>query len=109
MVGAGWAAVLTLVTAAGGWAALGALLGVAYGIQVAPCIWSAFRVREPTGIALHTWTLSLVEAALWGAYGLTHSDVPIVLYATIGTMSSAAILARRLRVPRPAPAVTVPG
>ena len=109
VVGAGWAAVLTLVTAVGGWAALGALLGVAYGIQVAPCIWSAFRVREPTGIALHTWTLNLIEAVLWGVYALSHSDVPIALYAVIGTVASAAILARRLRVPRPTPAVTVPG
>jgi uncharacterized protein with PQ loop repeat len=106
LVGAAWAAMLTLVTAVGGWAALGAMLGVAYGIQMTPYIWSAFRVREPTGIALHTWTLSLVEAALWGVYGLAHSDLPIVLYAAIGTVSSAAILARRLRVPRPTPAVT---
>ena len=109
VIGAGWAAVLTLVTAVGGWAALGALLGVAYGIQMTPYIWSAFRVREPTGIALHTWTLNLIEAALWGTYALSHSDVPIALYASIGIVASAAILARRLRVPRPAPAVTVPG
>ena len=110
LVGAGWAAVLTLVTAAGGWAALGAMLGVAYGIQMTPYIWSAFRVREPTGIALNTWTFSLVEAALWGAYGLTHSDAPIVLYAVIGTISSAAILARRLRtggLARPTPVLAV--
>ena len=98
-----------LVTAVSGWAALGALLGVAYGIQVAPCIWSAFHVREPTGIATHTWTLNLIEAVLWGVYALSHSDVPIALYAVIGTVTSAAILTRRLRVPRPTPAITVPG
>jgi hypothetical protein len=72
------------------------MLGVAYGVQVTPCVWSAFRVRQPTGIALHTWTMNLVEAALWGIYGLAHGDIPIVLYAVIGTVASAAIVGRRL-------------
>jgi uncharacterized protein with PQ loop repeat len=92
--GAVWASALALVTVAGGWAALGTMLGMAYGVQMAPYVWSAFRVREPTGIAARTWIMNLVEAALWGAYGLAHGDAPIVLYAVIGTSASGAILAR---------------
>ena len=94
VVGAAWASALTVVTTAGGWAALGAMLGLAYGVQMSPCVWSAFRVREPTGIAPHRWTMNLVESVLWGVYGLGHAATPIVVYALIGTMSSAAILGR---------------
>jgi uncharacterized protein with PQ loop repeat len=111
VVGVGWAATLTVVTTAGGWAALGAMLGIAYGVQMTPYVWSAFRVRRPTGIAPHTWLMNLIESALWGAYGLTHGDVPIMLYAAIGTTTSAAILARRLGIDRralPATAAALP-
>jgi uncharacterized protein with PQ loop repeat len=105
VVGMAWAATLSLVTTAGGWAALGAMLGIAYGVQMTPYLWSAFRVRRPTGIAPHTWTMNLVESVLWGVYGVTHGDMPIVLYAVIGTTTSTAILARRVGLERrPAPA-----
>ena len=100
VVGTAWAATLTLATTAGGWAALGATLGIAYGVQMTPYLWSAFRVRRPTGIAVHTWTMNLVESVLWGIYGLAHGDRPIVLYAVIGTTTSTAILVRRLGLER---------
>ena len=94
VVGAMWAAALTMVTTAGGWAALGATLGLAYGVQMVPYVWSAFRVREPTGIAPHRWTMNLAEAVLWGVYGVGHAATPIVVYALIGSLSSVAILGR---------------
>jgi uncharacterized protein with PQ loop repeat len=102
VAGVVWAAALIVVTTAGGWAALGAMLGIAYGVQMTPYVWSAYRVRQPTGIATHTWTMNLVEAALWGVYGLAHADAPIVLYAVIGTTTSVAILARRVGTGRSA-------
>jgi hypothetical protein len=102
IVGAAWSAALILITMAGGWAALGAMLGVAYGVQVTPHVWSAYRVETPTGIAPRTWTMNFAEAVLWGTYGLAHGDGPIVLYAVIGTASSAAILGRA-RVSRGGP------
>jgi hypothetical protein len=76
------------------------MLGIAYGVQMTPYVWSAFRVRRPTGIAPRTWLMNLVESALWGAYGVAHGDVPIMLYAAIGTTASAAILARRVGIDR---------
>jgi hypothetical protein len=77
-----------------GWAALGMMLGLAYGVQMTPHVWCAFRVREPTGIAPHRWTMNLFEALLWGVYGVGHAATPVVVYAVIGTVCSAAILGR---------------
>ena len=44
--GTAWAVLLTGVTLIGGWSALGAVLGVSYAVQVAPSLWTAWRVAD---------------------------------------------------------------
>jgi len=90
-----WAGTLTVVTTSFGWAALGLLLSIAYAIQMAPCVWSAFRSRRPTGIAPMTWTFYAAEATLWCVYAVVHGDRPILCYGLIGATSAVAILVRR--------------
>lgn len=89
-----WAGALVLVTTALGWPALGLVLGGAYGVQIAPLLWSAFRTPDPSGIAPLTWVVALVEFALWWWYGLVVDDTAIVVMALIGLFSSAALVAR---------------
>lgn len=107
-----WGLVLVIVTAAAGWPVLGIVLGVAYAVQVAPSVWAAYRTWAPRGIAPATWACTLLEAALWGVYGVAERDAALVLFAITGITASIAILARwaatrhRFEVP---PAVAVPG
>jgi uncharacterized protein with PQ loop repeat len=103
--GIGWALFLCAVLALGGWVALGAVLGVSYGVQVAPSVWTAYRTWAPTGISPGTWSLLLVQVLLWGVYGLAERDGAIVLFAVTGTIASILMLARwavtRGRAPEP--------
>jgi len=58
-VAIGWAIVLTGIGIAGGTrtlgAALGAVLGAAYLVQVAPAVWTVLREPVPSGVATSTW------------------------------------------------------
>ena len=97
---------LTLVAVLFGWTALGIVLGLSYGLQVAPSVWSAYAVDDPAGISLPTWWLGLAQAVLWGIYAVGVADAGIITYAVIGVVSSAAIIGRvtLTRRPRPVPA-----
>ena len=61
--------ILVAGTTLGGFGFLGALLPIAYAVQVVPSIRSAYRTWAPSGIAITTWLLILVECLLWGAMG----------------------------------------
>lgn len=91
---AAWAAMLALALAGGGWALLGLVLGVSYGVQVAPGVWTAYRTPRPRAIAPATWVTILVEALLWGLYGLFHGDVPLLLFTITAVVASGLMLAR---------------
>jgi uncharacterized protein with PQ loop repeat len=98
-----WSAVLVATTAFGGWALLGAVLPLAYAVQVTPAVVAVYRARCPSGVAVATWAIVLVECALWGAYGLAKGDHALMLLAVVGCGSSLAIVARiaavRYRLP----------
>jgi uncharacterized protein with PQ loop repeat len=68
-----WAA---LLTAAGlsGRAGLGTALTVAFGVQVTPSVWTAYRADRTTGIATGTWLLIFGELLCWGVFGIYQSD-----------------------------------
>lgn len=87
-------ALLGAVTVAGSWPVLGLVLGWAYLPQLAPAVWSAYRSHDPSGVAVGTWTVILVEAALWLVYGRLVGDVPVLIYSVVGVASSGLILAR---------------
>ena len=51
----GWAIVLTGIGIAGGTRTLGAVLGAAYLVQVAPAVWTVLCEPVPSGVATSTW------------------------------------------------------
>jgi hypothetical protein len=105
---ASWLVVLVAARAFGGPAALAALLGAAYAVQLTPAVLTAWRTWSPSGIALTTWTLRLTEAVLWGAYGHVRGDLPLVLFGVFGTVESCAVLLRKHMTRHRPPAVEPP-
>lgn len=100
-----WAAIIVGTGVIGGTAALAILLAVAYAVQLAPAVWCAFRTCRPSGIAAVTWALVLVEAVLWGCYGLSHGDPALTWFGVLGTAGAAAILLRKLSTRQASPAL----
>jgi hypothetical protein len=91
---------LAAVALLGGALALATMLPLAYAVQVAPSVWSAYRAYTPTGIAAATWVLVGFEALLWGLYGWAHDDPATRMFAVVGSLAAAAILARKLATRR---------
>ncbi|MDF1596887.1 MAG: PQ-loop domain-containing transporter [Acidimicrobiia bacterium] len=94
MLGSSWALILTLVGVIGGWAGLGVLLGVSFGVQATPSLWTAFRTWAPKGISPGTWQLTLVEGLLWLVYGAAYSDRAIVMFGILSSAASSLMVAR---------------
>lgn len=91
-----WSIVLAVVTVAGGRAVLGALLPLAYAVQVVPAIWAAYRTWSPSGVAAARWVLIGIESVLSGAYGLAHDDHALTALGGVGLAAAAAILVRKV-------------
>jgi hypothetical protein len=89
----GWGALLVAVGLAGGWAVLGAVLGVSVWMSYSPQVVAAWRTPDLSGLAPGTWILALSEGVLWGGYGLAHGDAALVLWGSAATAASAAVLA----------------
>jgi uncharacterized protein with PQ loop repeat len=85
---------LISVATVGGWKVLGVVLGISYGIMLAPSLWTAYRTSIPSGIAPLTWWIGLIEAILWGYYGWFHSDQGILTFMVVGVTGSGLMLAR---------------
>ena len=85
---------LFVVGVTGGWGSLGVALGLSYGIQLAPSIWTAYRTADPSGVSPGTWWIGLVEAVLWGVFGFFHMDPGILTFSVVGITGSAIILVR---------------
>ncbi len=92
--GAVWGILLVATTLGAGWVALGVVLGLSYGVMIAPSVWTAYRTNDPSGISPGTWWIGVAEAALWGYYGLFHSDRGIITFGVVGVIGSALILTR---------------
>jgi uncharacterized protein with PQ loop repeat len=99
-----WSLFLAALGPVGGLVVLGLVLGLSYGVQVAPSVWSAYRTWAPSGVSPGTWAIALVEVSLWGLYGLGKGDVPIQVFALTGISSSLAMLARWAATRRRMPA-----
>jgi uncharacterized protein with PQ loop repeat len=91
-----WLAVLTAAGAVGGARGLGFLLPVSVLVANGPQLLVAWRERELSALSLGTWRLAVLEAVVWGAYGLAAGDRSIVLYGTLHLATSGAIVALRL-------------
>lgn len=88
----GWAAVLGVCAAVGGWSALGVALGASVAVSYAPQVVAAWRCADLAGLSPGTWLLAGAEGVLWGAFGLVISDVALVLWGTVATCGSVAVL-----------------
>jgi uncharacterized protein with PQ loop repeat len=95
-----WAAMLAGAYLLVGRAGLGALLTVAFAVQVAPSIWTAYRTERPTGISPGTWLLILGELSCWMTFGLYKSDPRLIALGITGVTASTLMLARIRRVAR---------
>ena len=92
--GLAWGALLVVIGLVGGWITLGVVLGLTYGVQLAPAVVSAYRTANPSGIAAGTWWIGLVEALLWGYFGLFHRNPGILTFAAVALVGTVAILFR---------------
>ena len=79
---------------AGGRAGLGALLTVAFLLQVTPSVWTAYRTVRPTGISSGTWLLILGELTCWMIFGLHTADPRLITLGASGIIVSVLMLAR---------------
>jgi uncharacterized protein with PQ loop repeat len=102
VAGLAWLGALATISTVGGHTALGAVLGVTYAVQVAPAVWTVWRTSSPSGVVASTWALIGLEGLLWGAYGAHHADPAVLIFAATATAASAATLARKVQVSRPA-------
>lgn len=94
--GAVFAAALIVSTLVGGWTTLGVVLGASFVVMIAPALWAAFSVPDPSGIAPGTWWLGVAEGLLWGVYGWYHEDAGLIVFAVTAIAGSAAMLGRYL-------------
>jgi uncharacterized protein with PQ loop repeat len=102
-----WAIMLVTAYLLLGRAGLGALLTVAFAVQVAPSILTAYRTASPTGISSGTWLLILGELSCWLIFGLHESDPRLITLGLTGVTASTLMLARIRRTARRAqPAAT---
>ena len=77
-----------------GRAGLGALLTVAFLLQVTPSVWTAYRTVLPTGISSGTWLLILGELTCWMIFGLHTADPRLITLGASGIIVSVLMLAR---------------
>ena len=99
---AAWAITLAAAGMAAGRPGLGALLTVAFLLQVTPSLWTAYRTLRPTGISSGTWLLILGELTCWLTFGLHTADPRLITLGTSGIIVSTLMLARIHRATRPA-------
>ena len=95
-----WALILLLTLVTTGLAGLGALLTVAFLLQMAPSLWTAFRTTDPSGISRGTWLLVCGELSCWLAYGLYQGDQRLIVLGISGIVCSTLMLARTVRFTR---------
>ena len=79
----------------GGWEMAGTVIGLGYGIQLAPAVVGAFRSTDLSGVAAGTWVIALVEAALWLLYG-TYVGDPALLAGGVSGVAMAGLILGRL-------------
>ena len=89
-----WASLLAAAAIVVGHAGLGALLTAAFVVQVAPCLWTAYRTARPTGVSSATWLLILGELFCWLLYGAHESDPRLTVLGAVGVTASLLMLAR---------------
>lgn len=83
-----------IALAVDGWVSAGVTLGALYGVQLLPAVLTVYRTIDVSGVAIATWAIAFVEAALWGVYGFVRTDVGLLTLAATGVVMSTLVLAR---------------
>lgn len=99
-----WAALLVGAYVGGGRGGLGALLTIAFALQVTPSLVTAYRTARPSGISRGTWLLILGELSCWTTFGVHQADPRLIVLGVTGVTASTLMLARVQRT-RGEPAV----
>jgi hypothetical protein len=99
----GWVALLVVGVTVAGRAGLGALLTIAFILQVTPSLWTAYRTAHLTGVAAGTWLLILGELSCWTIFGFHQSDPRLITLGATGVTASVLMLARIRRTRRNQP------
>jgi hypothetical protein len=73
---------------------LAAVLTAAFLTQVVPAVVTAYRTRQPTGIARGTWLLILGELTCWAVFGAAKRDGPLIVLGATGVISALLMLHR---------------
>lgn len=89
-----WAVMLGATLGFGSWSTLGLVLGLSFGLQMVPSVWTAYRSPRPTGISAGTWWIGLTEAVLWFVYGRAYADLPLQVFGLTYLVGSALMLGR---------------
>ena len=92
LLGSGvWAAIVVATASLG---ALGAVLAASVAVINGPQVWVAIEGRNLTGISPSTWLIAILDASLWGAYGIATRDGALIAYGVVMIASAVVILAR---------------
>lgn len=70
------------------------VLGCSVALLVTPAALTAWRSHDVTAIAASAWALMIVDALLAGAYGVLADVDANLIYATVATIGSLAVLLR---------------
>lgn len=102
LYGAAWTALLAAIPLILGWTELGVVLGLSYGVMLAPSLWTAYRTTDPSGIAPGTWWIGTAEGILWGVYGVFNQTPGIITFGVVAVVGSTAMLIRYYSTREPA-------
>ena len=94
--GALWLSVFMVAVGVGGLDGLGAVLAVAFLVQVLPSLWTAYRSSDLHGASLSTWMLTCAEGALWATYGAANNDRAVVAFGLVA-FSASVLMCLRIR------------
>ncbi len=77
-----------------GWDAAGLVIGLAYAVQFVPAAVAAIRQTDLRGVSPTTWIMAWIEAVIWVAYGISESDIALLVGGAGGALASTVILLR---------------
>lgn len=92
-----WLAVVSVAGLAAPWVGSGpatVVLGCSVALLVTPAALTAWRSHDVSAIAASAWSLMIVDALLAGTYGVLADVNANLIYATVATIGSLAILLR---------------
>ena len=94
---AGWLLVVAVAGLSAIWVGSGpasVVLGCSVALLVTPAALTAWRSHDVSAIAASAWALMILDALLAGAYGVLAGVDANLIYATVATIGSLAILLR---------------